>query len=77
MRLSEGFVKIFSVLSNSINPGQTTSFPVFVNNTGPVADSYVLGASTVSNFSSVTLPTGWTVVFKADGGAGNCSTTGA
>lgn len=69
--------EVAAVLSKAINPGQITSFPVFVNNTGPVADSYVLGASTVSNFSSVTLPTGWTVVFKADGGTGTCSTTGA
>jgi uncharacterized repeat protein (TIGR01451 family) len=36
-----------------------------------------LGASTVSTFASQTLPSGWTVTFKADGGAGNCSTTGA
>src|SRR6266480_2231505 len=42
-----------------------------------ITNSYNPGASTVSNFASQTLPAGWTVTFKADGGAGNCSTTGA
>ncbi|MBS0457577.1 MAG: DUF11 domain-containing protein [Proteobacteria bacterium] len=65
------------VITNTANPGATTTFTVYVNNIGPVSDSYNLGASTVSNFSSVTLPAGWTVVFKLDGGAGNCSSTGA
>ena len=65
------------VLTNSTNPASTTTFTIYVNNTGPVSDAYGLAASTAANFSSVTLPTGWTVVFKADGGAGNCSTTGA
>lgn len=65
------------VITNSVNPGANTTFTLYVNNTGPVADAYNLAASTASNFSSITLPTGWTVTFKADGGAGNCSTTGA
>ena len=66
-----------AVVTNTLSPGQSSTFTVYVNNIGPVSDSYNLAASTVSNFSSVTLPTGWTVVFKADGGAGNCSSTGA
>ncbi|HUX74102.1 MAG TPA: hypothetical protein VMV25_09465 [Steroidobacteraceae bacterium] len=65
------------VVTNAVNPGASTTFTVYVNNIGPVADAYDLAASTVSNFSSVTLPAGWTVAFKADGGTGNCSTTGA
>jgi len=64
-------------VSNPVNPGNTTVFTLVANNTGPSPDSYNLGASTVSNFSSQTLPAGWTVTFKSDGGAGNCSTTGA
>ena len=47
------------------------------NNRGPAPDTYNLGASTSSTFATTTLPTGWTVTFKADGGAGNCSSTGA
>ena len=66
-----------AVLSQSVNPGSTTIFTLVANNTGPSPDSYDLGASTSSTFASVTLPTGWTVTFKADGGAGNCSSTGA
>lgn len=66
-----------AVVSKTLTPGQTTSITLYVNNTGPVSDAYALAASTASNFSSVALPTGWTVTFKADGGAGDCSTTGA
>jgi uncharacterized repeat protein (TIGR01451 family) len=66
-----------AVITNTTNPGTSTTFVVVVNNRGPAPDSYNLGASTVSNFASQTLPAGWTVTFKADGGAGNCSTTGA
>ncbi len=64
-------------VTKATNPGTTTTFTVVTNNTGPVADSYNLDASTSSTFASMSLPSGWTVVFKADGGAGNCSTTGA
>lgn len=64
-------------VTNATNPATTTTFVVVTNNTGPIADTYNLGASTVSSFATQTLPAGWTVSFKADGGAGNCSTTGA
>jgi uncharacterized repeat protein (TIGR01451 family) len=64
-------------VTNSLNPGNATTFTVVASNTGPSPDSYNLGASTVSTFASVTLPAGWTVSFRADGGTGNCSTTGA
>jgi uncharacterized repeat protein (TIGR01451 family) len=66
-----------AVITNTTNPGTSTTFILVANNRGPAPDSYNLGASTVSNFASQTLPAGWTVTFKADGGAGNCSTTGA
>ncbi len=58
------------VTTNTVSPGASTTFTLVVNNTGPSADNYdlsVVGA----------LPSGWTVLFKADGGVGNCSTTGA
>lgn len=64
-------------VTNTTAPGTSTTFVLVSNNTGPIADTYNLGASTVSNFSSIALPAGWTVTFKADGGSGNCSTTGA
>ena len=64
-------------VTNATNPNSSTTFVIVANNSGPIADTYNLGASTVSTFASQTLPTGWTVTFKADGGAGNCSTTGA
>jgi len=43
---------------------------LYVTNKGPIADSYNLS-------STLALPSGWSVSFKADGGSGNCSTTGA
>ena len=64
-------------VTNATNPATSTTFVVVTNNTGSIADTYNLGASTVSTFASQSLPAGWTVTFKADGGAGNCSTTGA
>jgi uncharacterized repeat protein (TIGR01451 family) len=64
-------------VTNPANPGSATTFVLVANNTGAIADSYNIGASTVSSFASQTLPSGWTVAFKADGGAGNCATTGA
>jgi len=66
-----------AVITNTTNPGTSTTFVLVANNRGPAPDSYNLGASTVGSFASQTLPAGWTVTFKADGGAGNCSTTGA
>ena len=66
-----------AVVTNTTAPGTTTTFTLVANNTGPSPDSYNLGASTVSSFATQTLPAGWTVTYKADGGAGNCSTTGA
>jgi trimeric autotransporter adhesin len=66
-----------AVVTNTTAPGTSTTFTLVANNTGPSPDSYNLGASTVSNFATQTLPAGWTVTYKADGGAGNCSTTGA
>ncbi|MDW5444677.1 hypothetical protein [Polaromonas sp. SM01] len=63
--------------SNQVNPGASTVFTLVANNTGPSPDSYNLGASTVNTFASVTLPAGWSVSFRADGGSNNCSTMGA
>lgn len=59
------------------NPGTTTTFVLKLNNTSATSDNYDLAASTDSTFAVVSLPAGWTVILKADGGAGNCSTTGA
>lgn len=65
------------VVTNTVATGASTVFTLVTNNTGPSPDNYNLGASTVSTFATQTLPAGWTVTFRADGGAGNCSTTGA
>ena len=58
------------VTTQSTNPGTATTFRLYLNNTSTVDDNYDLSVTSV-------LPAGWIVAFKADGGAGNCSTTGA
>ena len=55
--------------TNSTNPGTTTRFTLYVNNTSAAADTYDLAASTTSSFAALTLPTGWTVVFRNAAGA--------
>lgn len=56
-------------LTPSTSATTFTRFQLYVNNTGLTADSYDLTVAGV--------PAGWTVVFRADGGAANCSTVGA
>ena len=55
--------------TNATNPCTTTRFTLFVNNTSGVADTYDLSASTTSSFAALTLPAGWTVVFRNAAGA--------
>ena len=56
--------EVAAVVVNAVNPGSTTRFTLYVTNTSSVADFYNLTASTDSSFSSLTLPTGWSVVFR-------------
>jgi uncharacterized repeat protein (TIGR01451 family) len=58
-----------AVVSNTGTPGATTRFTLYVNNTSTSADSYALAASTDSTFAGLTLPAGWTVVFRNSGNA--------
>ncbi len=60
------------VVNNATNPGTSTTFTLYVNNTSgaSVADSYDLLASSTTTFgSSSTLPAGWSVVFRSSNGA--------
>lgn len=50
-------------------PASTTNFVLYVKNISGSADTYDLKASTDSSFATVTLPSGWVVVFKDSGGA--------
>lgn len=52
------------VTTVTVNPGATASFSLFANNTSSVPDSYTLAASTDPTFATITLPAGWTVVFR-------------
>ena len=54
-----------AVTTNSTNPGSTTRFTLNVNNgAGSTGDTFNLEASTDANFAALTLPSGWTVVFR-------------
>jgi uncharacterized repeat protein (TIGR01451 family) len=60
-----------AVVTNATNPGTTTTFTLYANNTSAVgvADSYDLLASSTTTFgSSSTLPAGWSVVFHSSNG---------
>ena len=60
-----------AVVTNATNPGTTTTFTLFVNNTSgaSVADSYDLLASSTTTFgSSNTLPAGWSATFRLSNG---------
>lgn len=60
--------------TQSINPGASATFTLLVENKVGVADNYNLAAG--STLAMAALPTGWTVVFRENGG-GNCTTLGA
>ena len=64
----EGSTGTTVITTNTVNPGVSTAFVVYVKNKSVVADSYDLRVTSA-------LPLNWTVLFKNDGGAGNCSTT--
>jgi uncharacterized repeat protein (TIGR01451 family) len=61
------------ITTNAVTPSPTgtttTRFQLYVNNTGAINDGF--------NLAAAGTPAGWTVAFRADGGAGNCSTVGA
>ncbi|RZU47727.1 putative repeat protein (TIGR01451 family) [Fluviicoccus keumensis] len=64
--------------TKTVNPGSSATFRLDVNNTSPTADSYNFLADKDGTFGATDdLPSGWTVAYYADGGAGNCSTLGA
>ena len=61
--------------NRNVDPGATATFPLLVQNKVGVADNYNLAAGSTTGMAA--LPAGWTVEFRADGGAGDCSTVGA
>lgn len=52
------------VVRNTANPGTTTRFTLYVNNTSAQNDNYDLAASTDNTFGAITLPAGWSVTFR-------------
>lgn len=58
-----------AVVTNTVAPGVATRFTLNLNNGGGIADTFNLAASTDGTFGTVTLPSGWTVVFRDSTGA--------
>src|SRR6516164_4137552 len=48
----------------TVLPGNTARFTLYVNNTSSQPDAYDLAASTAGTFASIVLPAGWTVTFR-------------
>lgn len=66
------------VVTNSANPGTTTSFMLYVNNTGPSSDTFSLLADDDATFGSVNdMPSGWTVIFRDGVGGPIITNTGS
>jgi trimeric autotransporter adhesin len=57
-------VEVAAVTTNTVLPGATTRFTLFVNNTSTTGDTFNLSASTDATFAALNLPAGWTVVFR-------------
>lgn len=55
-------------VTNSTNPGTTTTFILYVKNTSTTADTYQLASNVAANFSGAPAPAGWSVVFRNDNG---------
>ncbi len=53
-----------AIVTNTVNPGVSTTFTLIVSNSSAAADSYDLAYSTNFTFSAGTLPPGWTVQFR-------------
>ena len=61
------------IATNTVTPASAattvTRFRLYVNNTEAISDSF--------NLTVAGTPAGWAIAFRADGGAGNCTTVGA
>lgn len=67
--------EVAAVTANTTNPGTTTSFTLYINNTSGQSDNYNLAASTDNSFGTITLPADWSVTFL-DPANGNTEVTG-
>lgn len=54
---------------NTVLPGATTRFSLYVNNTSGQGDTFNLHASTDPSFGTLALPPGWTVSFRNAAGS--------
>ncbi|MDX2111103.1 MAG: hypothetical protein SFY80_12770 [Verrucomicrobiota bacterium] len=66
-----------ATVTNNTNPGTTTTFVLYVNNTSATADTYQLAADADGNFGTLNMHTNWAVVFRNDvGGSPGAIITG-
>lgn len=57
-------VEASAVATTAAAAGTSARFTLYLNNNGGSADTFNLAASTDATFGGMTLPSGWTVVFK-------------
>ncbi len=65
-----------SVMVLDASAGETVTFELFINNTGPTPGSHDLAVSTADDFAVIELPTDWTVSFRLDGETEEITNTG-
>ena len=69
-------VKTTNMVTPATASTSSTTFRLFVNNTGATAAIFNLGSTWVSVPAGINpTPTGWSVTFRDDGGGGACATT--
>ena len=62
--------EVTPITTVSVDPGSTATFTLLIENEGTLSsDTYDLDASTDSTFATVSLPAGWSVVFRDAGNA--------
>lgn len=64
-----------ALVTKSTQPGTSVDFKLFVNNTSTIDDGYNLAVSTDKTFGTMSLPTGWSVVFKDPANGNSIITT--
>lgn len=56
------------ITTNTVNPGASSTFTLYVNNTSAQANAYRVEASTDPTFAALTLPAGWSISLLDDNG---------
>ncbi len=67
--------EVAAVKTQSALPATSVNFTLFVKNTSDIDDNYGLSYSTDNTFAAITLPSGWSIVFKDPANGNSIITT--